>query len=346
MRTTSAVAAAFATLLVAGVAGAAGGIGGKGDLGGGKGGGGPGGGGGPPSGGSGLGGEGYADTGAAGTLRDDGKEKKRWEIAGYFETHRLIRQNDLGGDATNKLFNFIYVYPHYDLTPRDRISFRAGVYQRFTADEGETGLRLDDVLLAYTRFIPLPADVLFRVTGWVTAPTSFASQKEGIVSVPRLSLRADKSFGRFTVKAISYGEYYIAKYRTAEGGNANPLSRLAFFLDGEFRVPAIEKLFLGAEIATDYVWYYGVDSTSGANYGTVGDKQFSSQPVQQAYGGELYARYEFPTLEGVNSDITLSYAQGDPTLGYRSVLSDGARHMYYGFNRHYSEVYAVLSARY
>ena len=41
-----------------------------------------------------------------------------------------------------------------------------------------------------------------------------------------------------------------------------------------------------------------------------------------------------------------SYAEGDPTLGYTSVLHDGARHLYFGFNRHVSEFYAALTARY
>jgi len=162
--------------------------------------------------------------------------------------------------------------------------------------------------------------------------------------VPRLAARLDKTFGRFSAKLIGYGEYYVVKYRTAEGGNVNPQWHAATLLEGEFRVPAIEKLFIGADVATGWTWFYGVDSPNAGP--TSADTQFSHQPVQQSYGAEIFARYEFPTFEGMNSDISLAYGQGDPTLGYTSVLHDGARHMYFGFNRHVSEVYLTLSARY
>jgi hypothetical protein len=68
--------------------------------------------------------------------------------------------------------------------------------------------------------------------------------------------------------------------------------------------------------------------------------------MSQSYGGELFARWEFPSYQGLASDLTLSYGEGDPTLGYTSVLHDGVRNPYFGFNRHVSEVYLALSARY
>ena len=332
-------AVSVASLLVAGVAGAAGGKNG------------PTGGGGASGGGASFGGKasgggsaGLSDTAEEGQNADNPQVKKKWQIYGVFETHRLVRQSDLGGDAPNKQFNFMYLYPSYDITPKDRVSMRAGFYQRFVADQGETGLRLDDTVFAYTRFIPLPEEFMLRVGGWFTAPTSFASKKAGIVTVPRLSLRLDKFFGRLGVKAITYGEYYVAKYRTAEGGSPNPQTHAAGLLEAEYRIPYIEKLFLGVSVATGYTWFYGVDSPNAGP--TVGDSQFTKQPVQQSYGGEIFARYEFPKWEGLMTDLTLAYAQGDPTLGYTSALHDGARHLYAGFNRHVSEVYAALSARY
>ncbi len=350
MRKKTAVAVGLATLLVASLASAAGG---KND-GGGKGGGGGGGGGGSSAGGGGFGGSftgggSQKDTSTGAGYGDEAGPKKKWEVSAYFETHRLVRQNDLGGDAVNKQFNFFYVYPHYDITKYDRVRIRAGFYERFTADQGETGLRFDDVVFSYTRYIPLPAEFLLGITGWVTAPTSFSSKKAGIVTVPRLALRLDKSFGRFSTKLIAYDEYYVVKYRTAEGGNYNPQWHWATLLEGEFRIPEIEKLFIGADVATGWTSYYGVDSgNAGASTGTgpSADTQFSHQPITQTYGAEIFARYELPKWEGLSSDVTLTYGEGDPTLGYTSVLHDGARHMYFGFNRHVSEVYLSLSARY
>src|SRR4051794_13740857 len=197
-------AVSAAGLLVAGVASAAGGK--NGPTGGGGASGGASFGGGKSA--TGGGGAGLNDTEAEGQSADQPKAAKKWQIYGVFETHRLVRQSDLGGDAPNKTFNFGYLYPSYDITPRDRVSIRAGFYQRFVADQGETGIRLDDTVFAYTRFIPLPEEIMLRVGGWVTAPTSFDSKKAGIVTVPRLLLRADKYFGRVGVKAITYGEYY------------------------------------------------------------------------------------------------------------------------------------------
>ena len=336
MRTTTAVAVAVSSLLFAGSAGAAAGKFGP-TAGGGSSGG--------ASGSAATSGESISDTGAGTVTAINGeKSKKKWELYAVFETHRLVRQNDLGGDAPNKTFNFFYVYPHYDITDRDRVSLRAGFYERFVADQGETGLRFDDLVFAYTRFIPLPAEFMLRITGSLTAPTSFGSKLAGIVTVPRLGARIDRQFGRVTALLIGYGEYYVAKYRTAVGGNPNPQWHTATVADVEYRVPVIEKLSLGLSASTGWTWYYGVDSTNAGP--TVGDSQFSKQPVQQSYGAEVYARYDLPDWEGLRSDITLSYGQGDPTLGYTSVLHDGARHLYYGFNRHVSEVYLALAARY
>jgi len=41
----------------------------------------------------------------------------------------------------------------------------------------------------------------------------------------------------------------------------------------------------------------------------------------------------------------VAYAQGDPTIGYSSVLHDGVGHAYLGFYNT-SEVYASLGVRY
>jgi hypothetical protein len=341
---TSAVICGLSLALFAAPAGAAGGKFGGGSAGGG---------GSSVGGGHEKTGESMADVGAT-TGEGEGleREKKPWELYAVWETHRLIRQNDLNGDANNKLFNFFYVYPHYDLTDRDRVSFRAGFYQRFLADQGETGLRFDDFVLAYTRFVPLPEKFLLRVTPWVTLPTSFDSKLAGIVTVPRLAVRLDKEIDRFTTRFIGYDEYYVVKWRTANNGaTPNPQWHAAALVEGEYRVPYLESLSLGVSLAMGWTWYYGVDAANnpGAQTQTAPGctvQQCGNQPMSQSYGGELFARWEFPSYQGLASDLTLSYGEGDPTLGYTSVLHDGVRNPYFGFNRHVSEVYLALSARY
>src|SRR5207248_1065383 len=47
---------------------------------------------------------------------------KPWEIGASFETHRLIRQDDLEGQGANKVFNVLGAFARYDLSEHDRIS--------------------------------------------------------------------------------------------------------------------------------------------------------------------------------------------------------------------------------
>src|SRR5690349_19337394 len=115
----------FGMVLAPVTAFAAGGVGGKGESGG-KGGNGPGAG---PSGGPG----GFGAGGSPSETRSQNADKsadetvsgqKPWEVGGTWETHRLIRQEDLNGAGYNKLVNVLGAYARYDLTANDRIGLR------------------------------------------------------------------------------------------------------------------------------------------------------------------------------------------------------------------------------
>jgi hypothetical protein len=81
-------------------------------------------------------------------------------------------------------------------------------------------------------------------------------------------------------------------------------------------------------------------------YGATPDPQFgTSQPVQQSYGGDVFVRYVLPDLSGFRSDIALTLANGDPTLGYPSVLNDGIQHPYLLYYDT-AEVYLALEGEY
>jgi hypothetical protein len=67
--------------------------------------------------------------------------------------------------------------------------------------------------------------------------------------------------------------------------------------------------------------------------------------MQQSYGGEIFVRYVMPEVSGFKSDFTLALAQGDPSLGYPSVLHDGVVHPYLLY-RDTAEVYFALEGRY
>jgi hypothetical protein len=276
---------------------------------------------------------------------------KPWEVGGVWETHRLFRQEDLNGVGDDKLFNVLGLYAQYDITQYDRVKLRGYVYERFTADQGETGFRADDLILQYIRRIPLPNKFTLRVSGWVTAPTSFSSQLEGLITAPRLTLDLEKKFGRYvTADVRAYSDWYIVKYASAQGGNPSVSHDLVFDAEVEANMPFYTPLSIGASVATGYDWYYQPNSTNDPNTqvqmnGTVGDSTFTNQPIQQTYSAEVFARYEFPSLAGMKSDFLLAVANGDPSLGSNSVLHDGVGHVY-AFYRQTAEAYAALTVKY
>src|SRR5205809_790138 len=78
-------------------------------------------------------------------------------------------------------------YARADITSKNRLSLRLGFYERFLADQSESGLRLGDLSLTYTRFVPLPKEFALRLSAALTAPTSFYSQKQTLITAPTVS---------------------------------------------------------------------------------------------------------------------------------------------------------------
>ena len=111
-------------------------------------------------------------------------------------------------------------------------------------------------------------------------------------------------------------------------------------------MPFHTPLSVGLDGYTSYTWYLAANSglPSGAP-GTVTDSLYSTQPIQQRYGGEIYVGYELPDVAGIKTDLHLALAQGDPALGYNSALHEGVQHTYF-YWRESSEVYASLLARF
>lgn len=291
------------------------------------------------------------------------KKPKIWEVAGGYEYHRLWRRNDLGGAAVNSDVNVFSIAGTLEPTPLDRFRLRGFLYERFLADEGETGVRTDDLILSYTRTIPIkhrkiePKDdgkVSIKPGAWLTAPTSFASKKASIVTVPRVYVSAEKTFfGFLHVEPRLSGDWYFVRYRTYEGGaTPNTKARLGGGLNVEANVPQHKPLTFGLDFGTAYYWYYDAYGIQAMNSqrdpafpGVVQDATYTSQPIQQTYGGEIYARYDLPAYKDVHADITLAAANGDPTLGYTSAIHEGARFFYLGY-RQTAELYGALSVRY
>jgi hypothetical protein len=315
------------------------------------------------SGGGGRSGEtGSSDSGET-IVREDRRllqEGKPWEVEAALEGHRLFRQNDLGGAASDKNLLFYSFIGRYQITKYDQVQGYFGFYERFLADPSETGLRADDMFFSYWRLIPLPEEIELRLNARFTVPTSFLSQKASLITSPSIGARVTRVFfNDLVVNLRLRGTYDIMKYATAEGGAPNTKLHFSVTVDGEYQMPFYRPLSVGAEIYTAYRSYYlvpnagpGLGSNMATFPGASADPQFgTSQTVQQSYGSDFFVRYTFPEWNGIRSDLQVAIANGDPTLGYDSRLHDGAGHAYgivplTGGFRRTAEAFAVLSAVY
>lgn len=311
----------------------------------------------------------------------DDVSPKVWDVGVGFEYHHLLTANDLEGAAVNQNVNYYAVSARWDITKYDRLAIAGGLYQYFLADQGESGARLDDLALSYTRRIPLPGGVTLRVSPGVTLPTSYGSQLAGIYVEPVLGVSAEKRFGRyFSLDARMRGVAYIVKATSgggtfadaglggfsqdATGGSSpNPEAGFSMRLAADFTMPFHEPLSINLLGYTSYTWFYDIgcspppmDSGLSQAIGmmpagncTPASAQ-AGQPAQQKYGYEISLRYQFPTIKvgaGIKTDATFTFAPlGDPTLGYTSVVRSDGSAAVYGYYRLTAEVYAGLSAHY
>jgi hypothetical protein len=276
-------------------------------------------------------------------------DEKPWQVELDVEGHHLWRQNDLMGSAADKNLMFYGLYGRYQITELDQVQAYLGLYERFLADPGETGMRLDDGYLGYTRLVPLPEDLELRLNGRLTFPLSFASQKAGLITEPSIGARLTRVFfGDLVANIRTRARYDAMKYYTAEGGNPNQKFQWSLSIDGEYTIPYYTPVSVGAELYTSYHWYYSNTTLGppGQSSGAVTDSQFgTTPPMTQTYGGDIFVRYTFPEWEGIRPDFELAFADGDPTIGYDGRLHDGTTHTYLAFRRT-AEVFGVLTVLY
>lgn len=289
------------------------------------------------------------DRGQTEDVDEERRERKPWDVGAVYEYHRLIRQNDLNGDALNKNFNYFFFFADVDVTKNDTFGVRFGFYDRLLADEGEHGLRADDLIVNYVHRWHLPERVLLKTGLRATAPISFDSQKAGVITTPRATISVERTFGGFFTPSFrTYADVNIVKYRSYQGGDPNESWAWAQVLAADFSIVPVNGLHAGASVANEYIGFYDVANSPPVGTqmpGVESDPQYAHQPIQQTYGGEVYVRYFFPRLVGIDSSLTATLAQGDPTLGYTSVLRDGVGHVS-AFYRHSSEFYIALDAEY
>ncbi len=274
-------------------------------------------------------------------------EDKPWEFGATWETHRLFIQNDLAGAASNKLVNHLFLHLRWQPTRNDALEVRGYFYERFLADPGETGIRTDDTSLYYAHYADLPWDIRTRIYAVATAPTSFYSKLSSVYTTLRLGAAGHWKKDAFSFELIGYGETNIAKYREMAGGNPNVQYASGVVAELEYKLPINHPISVGLTGVLHWYWFYDITNTAASSipYGVVQDAQFPKQPMQSSYGYQVYVRGDLPRLPHVDIDLTVAYAQGDPSIGYTSTLHDGVSHAYL-FWRQTSQLYFALATRY
>ena len=302
---------------------------------------------------------GELEQGGSSELRDvdelDWRNTKSWQVRATAEFHHLVRQNDLAsdstgrGDASNRNLFFYVFSAQYEPTPYDRLVAQWGFYQRFLADGGETGVRSDDGLIAYTRTIPLPGRVILRVQPRVDFGLSYDSiEHTGLIAAPRLGVSLERRFGPVDLYALVYGYVFLERYTSAIGGSPNPMTSLATLVEATYRVPPLPSLEAGVAGYASATWFHEVQDDGSnaliAEEHSTSDPLTASQPFSNTFGGEVFVRYTLPT-RAFASQVLVAYANGDPTIGYQALRHDGVGRFNL-FYRHVSELYAALTLRY
>jgi hypothetical protein len=289
-------------------------------------------------------------------------QEKPWEATATYELHRLIRQEDVAGSP--KLYQLLGVTAKYLPTAHDSITLFGGGTQGFIADPKESGVRAQDLTLQYAHFFDLPSKFKLRASAGVTAPLSYYSQIASNYTTPSISAALSRRFGDLSINFAVRGAYFWDRYTTPQGVDAATASSITngtdantkYVLSGvisaEYTMPFWRPLAVGLGISDSYYWYYDVGqcpagggitmATGGASScPAVKDPQFPNQPMQQSYGGEIFARYLLPDVAGFKSDFTVAVGNPNPNF----VLHDGVQHLY-PFFRDTAEFYMALGGRY
>jgi len=310
------------------------------------------------------------DQSAAGVKSSSGTPlvEKPWALSVGMEYHRMFIDNPNGGDKANTNLLYYYASFRWAFTKHDKVSVRFGLAEHFLADQGETGVRTDDIGIGYGHDFTLPWELNLGTSVSFNIPLSYYSQLMGLITAPGAALDLSRKFGPLSASVRAFGGVFIQRYdsmgssstMTYAGagdlaGVPNPKARLGFAADISLDVPRVDGLSVGVDAYTGYAWFYAphYNSTFFQNQMYEGDPGIagngtypgSVQPATQSYGGEVYVRYNLPEVWKIKSELSAVLADGDPTLGYNSVLHDGVGYFYL-YNFHTAEFYVSLSARY
>lgn len=293
-------------------------------------------------------------------------ERKRWSVSGEAQLRMLLVSDD---DPANERSLSYRLQAGYELLDWLTLLARGGVDQRFVAEEGESGLGLQDTLLAAlagqtVSLAPLGWErtISLRHRLGVYLPTSRESRRQDLYAAPEWLTQARLE----PVARVACGLRGVLQYRFHEyaeqagpGGRTLPrlvVEALAFVEYSPLVSRTLGALTLGADAygyeSVDYPAraqgsFDGVtlpagveldpDATSGA--------QASDVYAAPHYGYDLYVNYVPPIALGRsdarvdNFAFTASLSQGG------NVLRNGEPRIFF-FNRDETVLAFKIAARY
>jgi hypothetical protein len=193
-------------------------------------------------------------------------DDKRWQVGGELQ-YRTLAVRDT--DPANDQRMFYRLQAGYEPVENLILSARAGVVQRFVAEEGETGLRLEDASLSGL----LQQSVGLESLGWdrqltlahrlrVYLPTSFNSQQEDLLFAAELSSRARvRVVGQLFAGVRGLAQYHAHAYAEQAGlaGATQPrfvVDGLAFTEYSPLVSPKYGTLTVGGDIYVNQTFDY------------------------------------------------------------------------------------------
>jgi len=264
---------------------------------------------------------------------------KSWEVGAGVEYHHILDPEAIDNDAARNTL-YYSINGRWDPTPYDRVSLRYGLYQFGIVDQGDSPVRSDDIQASYTRRIPLPGKVTLRASFALTAPISYGSQLAGLITSPRVSLQADRRFGKyFTLDARLGGTYFIFTHTTgygltgagiagngtpgtggggvtdpgSAGANPNPRASLTMVLSADLAMPFHDSLSLGVSLYNGYSWVYDVGCSGSGSAYTGGSMSAFGTTMAGTCPPTTNATQGQPFFQAFAGEIYVRYAL--PTFG-------------------------------
>lgn len=193
-------------------------------------------------------------------------DDKRWQLGGELQYRTLVVRDT---DPANDQRLFYRLQAGYEPVDDLILSARAGVVQRFVAEEGESGLRLEDASLSAL----LQQSVGLESLGWdrqltlahrlrVYLPTSFNSQQEDLLFAAELSSRARvRLTGQLFAGVRGLVQYHAHTYAEQAGlaGATQPrfvVDGLAFTEYSPLVSPRYGTLTVGGDIYVNQTFDY------------------------------------------------------------------------------------------